>query len=143
MMNPYKILGMAMNAPAAELTKAYRRLILVSHPDRNGGSPEALRRTLRLNHAYEMVSTPERRQMTDTALFARCIRLTKRAPVQRARAEGRSRAVVTTTPPSAEPFAGVPPSWTKLALDLGRQRPQSELFWWVLAGAALDKLGDK
>jgi preprotein translocase subunit Sec63 len=39
----YKILGLKKNATAAEIKKAYRKLSLQYHPDKNPGDEEALK----------------------------------------------------------------------------------------------------
>lgn len=61
----YEILGVGRSADAAELKKAYRKLALQYHPDRNPGDPEAEARFKEAAEAYEVLSNPEKRQRYD------------------------------------------------------------------------------
>ena len=60
----YDALGVARNASAEDLKKAYRRLAMQYHPDRNK-EPGAEARFKQINEAYEVLSDPEKRQMYD------------------------------------------------------------------------------
>ena len=60
----YEILGVAKDAGAGEIKKAYRRLALKWHPDRNK-SPEAEKRFKEINEAYEILSNSKKRQAYD------------------------------------------------------------------------------
>jgi molecular chaperone DnaJ len=60
----YDVLGVPRNAGADEIKKAFRRLAMQYHPDRNS-SPEAERRFKEINEANEVLSDPERRAMYD------------------------------------------------------------------------------
>ena len=53
--DPYRTLGIAPTASAEELHDAYRRLVKLHHPDRNGGSAEATRRFQDIQAAYEEI----------------------------------------------------------------------------------------
>src|SRR3954453_10828937 len=53
--DPYRVLGVSPQASSEELHDAYRRLVKVHHPDRNGGSEESARRFAEIQHAYEEV----------------------------------------------------------------------------------------
>jgi curved DNA-binding protein CbpA len=50
--DPYAVLGVAQDAPDAELRAAYRRLVQLHHPDHNGGSEESERRFEEVQEAY-------------------------------------------------------------------------------------------
>lgn len=60
----YKILGVSKNATAEELKRAYRKLALEYHPDRNK-SKEAEAKFKELNAAYEVLKDPEKRRVYD------------------------------------------------------------------------------
>ena len=60
----YEILGVAKTASEAEIKKAYRRLALKWHPDRNK-SPEAEKHFKEINEAYEILSDTKKRQAYD------------------------------------------------------------------------------
>lgn len=57
----YQILGVSRNAPPEEVKKAYRRLALKFHPDKNPDDPAAADQFKEINEAYEVLSSPERR----------------------------------------------------------------------------------
>ena len=59
--DPYKVLGVRPGASSEELHDAYRRLVKLHHPDRNGGSAEATRRFQEIQEAYETVRASPRR----------------------------------------------------------------------------------
>lgn len=61
----YRILGVARNAGPDEIKSAYRKLALKYHPDRNPGNKEAENTFKEINEAYEVLSTPEKRQVYD------------------------------------------------------------------------------
>jgi hypothetical protein len=61
----YAILGLTQAATPAEIKKAYRRLALKHHPDRNPGDPQAAARFIEIAEAYETLSDPERRRSYD------------------------------------------------------------------------------
>ncbi len=63
--NYYKILGVGKDAPLEDIKKAYRKLALRYHPDRNSGSKEAEERFKEINEAYAVLSDKEKRVQYD------------------------------------------------------------------------------
>jgi molecular chaperone DnaJ len=61
----YEVLGVQKNATADELKKAYRRLAMKHHPDRNPDSKEAEDKFKEANEAYEMLSDADKRAAYD------------------------------------------------------------------------------
>ncbi|MCX8111274.1 MAG: molecular chaperone DnaJ [Syntrophorhabdaceae bacterium] len=61
----YQILGVSRNATDEELKKAYRKLALKYHPDRNPGDRHAEEMFKEINEAYEVLSNPEKRMRYD------------------------------------------------------------------------------
>jgi molecular chaperone DnaJ len=60
----YEVLGVERNASADDLKRAFRRLAMQYHPDRNS-EPGAEERFKEINEAYEILSDPERRSNYD------------------------------------------------------------------------------
>jgi len=64
----YSLLGVGRKASPDQIRKAYRRLVLRAHPDRNPGNPEAEEAFKRLTGAYEVLSNAEKRALYDRKL---------------------------------------------------------------------------
>ena len=61
----YEILGVTRNSTAIEIKKAYRKLALEYHPDRNQGDKEAEEKFKELSEAYEVLHNAEKRNLYD------------------------------------------------------------------------------
>lgn len=61
----YEILGVSRTATEDELKKAYRKLALKHHPDRNPGDKQAEEKFKEINEAYAVLSDSEKRQRYD------------------------------------------------------------------------------
>jgi len=61
----YQILGVPRNASQEEIKKAFRRLALKYHPDRNQGNKEAEEKFKEINEAYAVLGDPEKRAQYD------------------------------------------------------------------------------
>lgn len=69
----YEILGVPRDASPEEIKKAFRKLALKYHPDRNPGNKEAEEKFKEINEAYACLSDPVKRQQYDqfgTTTFA-------------------------------------------------------------------------
>jgi molecular chaperone DnaJ len=61
----YQVLGVERNASEAELKKAYRRLAMKHHPDRNQEDKNAAEKFKEVNEAYEVLSDAQKRASYD------------------------------------------------------------------------------
>ncbi len=58
----YSTLGVTRDASDEEIKKAYRKLVMKYHPDRNPGDAEAEAKIRELNEAYDVIGDPEKRR---------------------------------------------------------------------------------
>ena len=61
----YQLLGVARDVSAADIKKAYRKVALKFHPDRNEGSKESEERFKEVTRAYEVLRDPDKRGIYD------------------------------------------------------------------------------
>ncbi len=61
----YNILGVSKNASQEEIRKAYRKLAVKYHPDKNQGDSQSEERFKEINEAYEVLRDPEKRKKYD------------------------------------------------------------------------------
>ena len=65
----YEVLGVSGSASSDEVKKAYRKLAMKFHPDRNPGDKESEEKFKQATEAYEVLSDSKKRQIYDTYGF--------------------------------------------------------------------------
>jgi DnaJ-class molecular chaperone len=68
MLTFYDVLGISETSTADDIKKAYRKLAMQWHPDRNQGNPEAEEKFKEISAAYETLSDDSKRQAYDAQL---------------------------------------------------------------------------
>lgn len=63
--NYYSILGISQSASEEDIKKAYRKLAMKYHPDRNSGDTQHEEKFKEINEAYEHLSDPEKKAAYD------------------------------------------------------------------------------
>ena len=64
-MDYYEILGVSRSATQMEIKKAYRKLAMKYHPDKNPGDKKAEEKFKQINEAYQVLSDEEKRRIYD------------------------------------------------------------------------------
>jgi DnaJ-class molecular chaperone len=68
MANYYEILGVKQNDNSAKIKKAYKKLALKYHPDRNSGDKSAEEKFKKITKAYEVLKDEQSRRKYDQKL---------------------------------------------------------------------------
>lgn len=63
--NPYEVLGVARDASDDEIKKAYHKLVMKYHPDRNAGDKAAEEKFKEVNNAFDILKDPQKRAAYD------------------------------------------------------------------------------
>jgi hypothetical protein len=83
--DPHRVLGVSDSADATEIRRAYRRLMLVYHPDLNSGKADPLGRFDEIQHAYESIgSEPEVDVQPPAGEWWRVVEVARLPPTRRA-----------------------------------------------------------
>ncbi len=61
----YEVLGVSRDAGDEEIKKAYRKLAVKFHPDKNAGDKSAEEKFKEIGEAYEALSDPQKRAAYD------------------------------------------------------------------------------
>ena len=63
--NPYEVLGVARDASDADIKKAYHKLVMKYHPDKNPGDKSAEDKFKEVNNAFDILKDPQKRAAYD------------------------------------------------------------------------------
>ena len=66
----YEVLGVNKGSSDAEIKKAYHKLAMKYHPDKNPGDKTAEEKFKEINEAYEILSDPDKKDKYDRFGFA-------------------------------------------------------------------------
>lgn len=61
----YEVLGLKKGASEDEIKKAFRKMAMKYHPDRNPGDKEAEEKFKEVNEAYSVLSDPDKKSKYD------------------------------------------------------------------------------
>lgn len=61
----YEVLGLQKGASEDEIKRAFRKLAIKYHPDKNQGNTEAEAKFKEINEAYQVLSDPEKKARYD------------------------------------------------------------------------------
>lgn len=63
--NPYEVLGVARDASDTDIKKAYHKLVMKYHPDKNPGDKNAEEKFKEVNNAFDILKDPQKRAAYD------------------------------------------------------------------------------
>lgn len=63
--NPYEVLGVARDASDTDIKKAYHKLVMKYHPDKNPGDKTAEEKFKEVNNAFDILKDPQKRAAYD------------------------------------------------------------------------------
>ena len=63
--NPYEVLGVTRDASDADIKKAYHKLVMKYHPDKNPGDKSAEEKFKEVNNAFDILKDPQKRAAYD------------------------------------------------------------------------------
>lgn len=63
--NPYEVLGVARDASDTDIKKAYHKLVVKYHPDKNPGDSTAEEKFKEINNAFDILRDPQKRAAYD------------------------------------------------------------------------------
>jgi DnaJ-class molecular chaperone len=110
-MDPYSLLEVPHSATIEEIKKAYRKMALIWHPDKNGGSLDAAEMFRKVKAAYDCLVDPVKRAATDAQRrYHEQVEASKKAKAEAER-QARARAYAQQPPPER---SGISP-WVAVA----------------------------
>lgn len=102
--NYYEVLEISEDAKLIDVKKAYRRLALKHHPDRNGGSTESTEKFKEISQAYNILSDETARRHYTSSLRATSKSVSTSSPSRPSNSDSLSRPSNSdTTSPSRQP----------------------------------------
>ena len=130
--NHYQVLGVASNAPAADIKRAYRRLVVQYHPDKHGGDVRYEDQFKTVAAAYRILSDPGRRATYDFQLAQAARRFDEERRRQQQRPATQHVYGVPMPPPA--PLRTRPPAGSRERhyQRIPRQRPRFNRRDWAL-----------
>ena len=63
--NPYEVLGVSKDASDTDIKKAYHKLVMKYHPDKNPGDKSAEEKFKEVNNAFDILKDPQKRAAYD------------------------------------------------------------------------------